>query len=54
MDSNAQRTPQQNLRLRFVVLLHLARVFDHFEIAFMDNQAKITGVFSLLDSETVS
>ena len=47
-----------NLRLRFVVLLHLARVFDHFvvlkEIAFMDNQAKITGVFSLLDSETVS
>ena len=43
-----------NLRLRFVVLLHLARVFDHFEIAFMDNQAKVTGVFSLLDSETVS
>ena len=39
-----------------VVLLHAARVFDCFvvmEIAFMDNQAKITETISRLDSEKV-
>ena len=36
-----------------VVLLHAARVFDYFvviEVAFMDNQAKITETISRLDS----
>ena len=40
-----------------VVLLHAARVSDHFagiEIAFMDNQAQITETISRLDSEKVS
>ena len=39
-----------------VALLHAARVFDYFvviEIAFMDNQAKITETISRLDSEKV-
>ena len=40
-----------------VVLLHAARVFDYFvviEIAFMNNQARITGTTGRLDSEKVS
>ena len=39
-----------------VILLHAARVFDYFviiEVAFMDNQAKITETISRLDSEKV-
>ena len=39
-----------------VVLLHAARVSDHFvviEIAFMDNQAQVTETIIRLDSEKV-
>ena len=57
LDSSAQRTQRHEPAPAFCCSASSCSCFWPFccfEIAFMDNQAKITGVFSLLDSETVS